>query len=905
MTRALLLPTLLVGTLLCVYVAVEPYGEPARETVPWPALSDFYTNDFTRAGFRATCELTASPTCQVEWQNPGDPNSAKIPVYQWGDQARRRNDILVAFHDAARQQVSSAETLRLTSVLDGFLQSGLRRRADRAMRRAQETNEWSFGVPPFELAAKRVNANGEFRDVSGLDPSDSVILTGLPTRPSYRADIFAQGWRGNGTAVRVTQPGLPPVVRLLRPASTSGCDAISPLSDQAAAPCRSVSIVPCPAGQDCDAPILEVHALADHLVLLRAGENATARLVSRQGEPARLGDLFVSVPSDGTAPEPYLIEGTHPNTSDFRVELLHGGAVPVSRQRMVNGRWERWYTPAVQPWLENVVGDWQRIADRGAAPLDVKTRVTLSLDVSLQRDLEERLAAWMMTDARAEKAVVQHLELAQHFKDDARRDLNLHGEGRTKHRRPVPHAGITVLDARSGNVLAIASYPPATALVERNGQADFAPGWRERLAGKNAPAWAVRDILEILQDRLQDDVNANFVTHPIGSTFKPILLSLTIDGNDAVSRLFDLMVAGHGVASGSAGRPECGTCTDAHVQATAGLPLGPWGDEDGGGHSADPWIDRSEFLVASCNKYAITLGVLSLLDWNPTAPRVHSPCCWNGSRDSFGFNGVQSAEGGAPSPAAPITTAQQLPPITRTLTQQQDRSIVTNADFPSAPIFQRLSQKYGVGSREDANPYDPMPWHRCIASTPGAGTDPLPVGSVQRTELRLTNQVIGPAFTNIFTGAGHNWWSNVKLAEAYARLAMNQRIDANLCGSPTTAALFTETGRHQELLQILSRQRTANWVSIPAIEAWIAEQPQQGRITLSKTGTTLRANGYESTGIFAIYIGRGQTFAGTPPRPTSARDGIVVVAHVDDIGGSGIVTELVNAVFPALRPRLD
>jgi hypothetical protein len=900
MTRALLMPVLLVAALLCVYVAIDPFGTPARETVPWPALADFYANDFTAAGFRATCDLTAAPECRVEWKSPSNANGEVIDVYHWGDQQRRRNEILVGFHEAARKQVSSSEALRLTAILDGFLQSGLRRRADRAMRRAEEGNAWSFRVPPFELSGKRVEKRREYRDVIGLDPNDSVILTGLPTRPSFRADVYAQGWRGEGTAVRITQPGKPPVVRLLRSTSTAGCGAIAPTSPQAAAPCRAVNVVPCLTGNECAASILEVHALSDQLVLVRAGENGKARLVSRHGEPARLGDLFASVPAADAA-EPYVIESLDPKIPDFRVELLHGGATPISRQRMVNGRWERWYAPESQPWLENVVDDWQRIATAGQAPIDQSKRVTMSLDVSLQRDLEARLGEWM--SANAEKLVLQHLE-QRHYGDNSRRELNVSREGITRHRRAVPRAGITVLDARSGNVLAIASYPPATALITRNGQPDFAPGWRERLAGPNAPSWAVRDILEILQDRLHDDVNANFVTHPIGSTFKPILLSLTMDGNDSISQLFDLMVTGHGEAVGAMGVPACATCADPRVQAVAGLPLGPWGAEDGvGGHGNDAWIDRSEFLVSSCNKYAITLGVLSLLDWNPDARRTGEPCCWNAARDSFGFSHWQDVGGDTAPPAIQFTIAQQLPPITRNLTMQPDGSIVTNADFPSAPIFQRLSAKYGVGSREDANSYDPMPWHRCMASTPANPNDPFPVGSIERTELRLTPHVIGPAFTNLFTGAGHNWWSNVKLAEAYARLAMNQRIEASFCGSGTPAKLFEATARHEEMLQILSRQRGASWVKIPNIEAWVQAQPE--RITLSKTGTTLRAEGYESTGVFAIYIGRGEAFAGEPLRPTRAGDGIVVVAHVDDIGESTVVTGLVDFVFPALRTRLE
>jgi hypothetical protein len=121
---------------------------------------------------------------------------------------------------------------------------------------------------------------------------------------------------------------------------------------------------------------------------------------------------------------------------------------------------------------------------------------------------------------------------------------------------------------------------------------------------------------------------------------------------------------------------------------------------------------------------------------------------------------------------------------------------------------------------------------------------------------------------------------------------------------PSTHVLFTDLPRHEDVVRILSQQRQANWVQSDDIDRWQAAAPLR-RMTLSKTGTSLRQEQNESTGIFAIFLGEVASFDTVAPGlPTRAQGGLVVAAHVDDVGGSGPVTALVDQLFRLLRDRV-
>jgi hypothetical protein len=915
MRMPLFLPILIAAALVGAALITFPLKTTARDVVPWPALTSYFDQDFRAAGFSITCVSGIDETCTVNWSNPADRFSDRIAVYSFADeQDLTRDDILRRFHERASKVAGQSELRRASGVLDGFFQSGLRRMADRSMRRARDGSTDAFLLPPFRLSELRRVRGKDIREVESLDPSFSTITTGLPRKPNYQADVIAPASSGaastNAMTLRIVRSVGASVVQTLDPASPRTCRDISPDGKPDPLPCRAVTITGCIASKNfaCRSPVLEIHAMAPGIALVRSAGNGDARLLSRGGRPLTVDELLIARADAGKRFEPLQVESTRPGViSDFRVELIHGGDVALSRLRMVNGRWERWYEPSVQPWVQPLVTRWEQLADErrtrtNTPDIDPRAAVRLTVDLTLQQALENRLASWMR-DGGWEEAVRNHLAAA-HYRGRRHRLTSTAGE--REHRRPVPHAGVTLLDAKTGNILAGASYPPARALVTKDGQPSFAPGWRERLAG-DAPAWAAREILDSLSDRVTNDANANFVTHPIGSTFKPLLLSLTLDARprggaqDGLDRLFNLMVAGHPPpAREPAPLPySCPQCAEIGYEAVAGLPLGPYGSEEGSWqHKQDDWIDRSEFLVASCNKYAVTLGVLSLFDWTRPSDGSNTACCWNTRRDSFALSPNQTADGrsAAPYPTDVYSHATQVPPLGPWIEPTQAS---TTARFADAPIFTRLERYYGVPARSQPDAYDALPWAKCVGLDALAYRTRVPrMGTVARTQLSLTGQIVGPSFTNLFTGAGHNWWSSVKLAEAYARLAMNKEMAAGFCGGNVAQQpLFSDTSRHAELLQILSRQRTASWMHLDNVNAWIAQGPK--RVALSKTGTTLRMSGYASTGVLALFAGEAEAMVG--PHPSKIANGIVMVVYVDDIGKSEQVTRLADQLFAVVK----
>jgi hypothetical protein len=636
-------------------------------------------------------------------------------------------------------------------------------------------------------------------------------------------------------------------------------------------------------------------------VLARVGGNRESHVFSRGFDRLSEDSLLVL---SGSSPDLY-VGGPGKNRS-FILRVHPGGKVPVSRLRMMNGRWQRWVEPSIAQWLQPVLGRYESLAADARIPGG--QQVDLTLNMALQGQLERELVRWM--SIHDEQAVVSHLQ--QHYLSAAHTlAANAHEKD---HRRAVPAAGITLLDSDSGAVLAVASYPPADALVTEDGVAAFAPGWQERLAGRRAPRWAVRQVLQSLEDRLQNDTNANFATHPIGSTFKPILLSLTIDQNspmgapDGLGRLFDLVIAGH---NGVGGKPKAllsctnsTECLKTDAESIVGLPVGPWGREEGG--HGGTWIGRWEFLIGSCNKFALSLGVLSLFDWNAHG-RNQIACCWNPARDSFGFAHVQTQRQVVPAAGTVIRASQDLPPPGPGI-QALGSGISSTGQLGDAPLFARLQHYFGVSPRSQSDAFDSDPWLSCAALQEAKPT--APVGTVAKSQLYFSRFPVGVPFTNVFTGSGQNWWSNVKLAEAYARIASNRRIQASFCDPPAAAApLFQDTERQGEVVGILSRQRTATWmvspsISTPNINRWEHDEAA-GRTAISKTGTTLRQENNNNTGVFAVVAGSIASRDVTNHLPVGVRGGVAIAAHVDDIGASRDVAQLVDHLFRWITPRFE
>lgn len=869
-------------------------GDEPRSTVKWTSAKEYMKTGgtFDRAGFRIDCNLGGTlPTCAMTWRPPHNRKARPTPVYLCDTESSLSRDrVLLRFADRARRAADRDTIDESLAVLNAFFQSGLRREIDRAVHRARDHNQFANRLPPFELEPEPTQP--QVWTVSGIDEAQEAIPTGLPRRPEYTAPVYAR-WQGaQANLIQVTaRSGANQTAVWLNPAATRPCSPIFP-GDNGDGDCNSVAVLAC-RGPECSEPVLNVRALTNGSALVTRASGTAGRLLSRTLQELSVQDMIVSDAQLSGSTTLYVKSPN--NAHDVVVDITHDTSPPLSRLQMVNGRWTRWYEPSVQQWLSPVVGSMETFTHEGrVAKPDEPMR--LALDLGLQRELDAALEKWMHDHAEA--AVVA--DLRAHWSRSHRVDID-RPFGGERHHRAVPEAGMTVLDPQTGEILAVASYPPPSALRYEEGVPTFASAaWQNRLAGAGAPPAVVRQIAGELADRIEEDVNSNFVRHPIGSTIKPILLSLVMDvdtwrpqpQHDHLEQLFDLQVGGHLQYGGEGKPPKCATCRQPIAEPIAGLPLGPWGDEEAKGlHASDAWIDRRDFLLASCNKFAVTLGVLSLLDWSKLGTPNAQACCWLAQRDHFAVGGRV------------YDSAADLPPVGPYL---DPATLATITDTAYAPIFQRLLHYYDVHAGSNQQTYDSSPWVACVNLPQLNKTSAAEkfVGRVETTQLALTSNSVTTAFTNIFTGSGRNWWTNVKLAEAYARIATNRHVVATFCaGSANAPKQFDRADRWDDLTGILSHQRmTASWVRPHAtdITAWVSAGP--GRMTASKTGTSLRNEGHSSTGIFAIYIGGSSTTNGADSIPNGR--GLVVVAHVDDIGHSSEAVQLVNDLFGSLKGRL-
>ncbi|MFL6260780.1 MAG: hypothetical protein ACJ76Y_13790 [Thermoanaerobaculia bacterium] len=908
------LPLLLASVVVTLGIAYYPFADDTSNILRWPATRSYLLTDFQREGFSIECRSEPTPSCGVIWQGEGTTSSGSVvQVYECdSDAMENREAILARFADNAEPLHDLEGVSRSMSVLDGFFQSGLRRTCDRVVRTAREAGTLIGASAPFKLEASSRRPN--LMVVKNLDESYGLILAGLPERPSYRGDFVAfaaSGLMGNpaeemSNLTLISNEGAS--TALLDP---NGGETFRPVwpGAQGVIACRSVALHPCnpnDGDDECKIPVAQFYALPKGRALVRVGGNKAERLASGNRDSLMEDELLLL---DGKG---YLsVYGTvrHPG---FTLEFSGGMMRPVSRVRLVNGRWERWYEPSFRSWLKPVNDSYVSLAHDNKIPPEA--RVALTIDMDLQRKLEAGLSNWMQENLEPE--VRRHMRDA-HYKA-SKHSLNIL-EGETEHRRAVPHAGVTVLDPATGALLAIASYPPAEALVWDHGTPMFGQGWQERLVGPHAPTWAASNVLSLLDSRLNDETNSNFIAHPIGSTFKPLLLSSFIDRNtpsgstDGLDPLFDLMITGHlgtdgGYNGGNSKLPlRCSGpsgryCTDRSAEAIAGMPAGPWGSEEGTRHGG-PWIDRWEFLIDSCNKYAVTLGTLSLLDWKKNGLGNASACCWNRPRDEFGFVAGQSFRmTGEPAGSSLYVSTDQLPPL-GPWAQVINGSLSPTAYLADAPLFVRLFDYYDVSPRSSSVPFDSAPWLNCegLAKLDLHDRNTEVVGRVAGTQLHLTTQPASITFTNLFTGAGHNWWSNVELAQAYGRLMVNQKIRASFCRpEETKGELFKSQSRQHELIKMLSLQRQASWVKVPKIDSWQKEKPDK-RITLSKTGTTLWHEGYKNTGIFVIFLGSAADKDILDRLPVKPGKGLLVLAYVDEAGSSENVTKLVDYLFDDMQ----
>ena len=460
----------------------------------------------------------------------------------------------------------------------------------------------------------------------------------------------------------------------------------------------------------------------------------------------------------------------------FRYGQYSGGI--VSRKWMEDGRNINVVDPelaAELPYLAELHEAMNRFVQRHPNPASLKQPdVRLSFDRGLHQSISRIL-----------------FDSVRYF--DARRSSvpNIENEP----------ACVTVLNALTGEVLAMPSYPAPEDLERLHLKSISSPG-----AGLHT-------------NRLRRlTMNQNLALIPIGSTTKPLLAAaiwdiypelakLTLDEPGGERR--DLM--GYRLSKGYS-------------------TVGP------------RHVDYKGFLRMSSNDYTIHLGLLTLAG-KPKLNMDGQPVTTSDGMDFSQFIRGDQIPGG----------------LLR----------------PDLPVFPKFAELFDIALATDFSEDTGARWDPGVLTTllrqAGVPTEvfsaTLPADASERTKITALRDALFNSFANILPeatnlhldqinsvrgdytslllGSGKNYWSNLKLAEAYARLGTGRRVRARIAvdpKDPAAAENFPELPIRPETLDLIydGMEECANGVNGSTAER-ISDSLRLAREKYAKQGLTLRA----------------------------------------------------------------
>jgi hypothetical protein len=315
----------------------------------------------------------------------------------------------------------------------------------------------------------------------------------------------------------------------------------------------------------------------------------------------------------------------------------------------------------------------------------------------------------------------------------------------------------TVMDATTGQVLAVASYPLR--------EADLSQAQRRTRRGQGLLAQ-----------------NHNFERLPIGSMAKAPFALAIIDADPGLATLK--------LAGGS----------DARFRTVLGMDLGKGGFDN----HALGLTDFPTFLERSNNRYALALMMLA---WrNPVAaePAVHRQ-----SGEPWSLEGRARAD----APPLPVYGDAAAPgPFGWVLQPPPGRGPAWTT---------RLSAIFDVGVAETgACRYDVAVWRGLAGPAPDCSSA-LASASPEREQLGFDSVAsIRNDYLMSILGGGRSTWSAIKVAEIYSRIVTGRQVEARLTrvapGGPLPAPLALRHPQSRELvlegLRRVVRTGTAGWL---------------------------------------------------------------------------------------------
>lgn len=359
-----------------------------------------------------------------------------------------------------------------------------------------------------------------------------------------------------------------------------------------------------------------------------------------------------------------------------------------------------------------------------------------AIDAAVRRAADEPEAE----DTAARDDFDVHLTIDAFFQDLLSRRLADFARARYG-RRPL-RAGVTLLEAETGRVLALASYP--------------GPGDLGALAlGRDT-------------DRRLLERNHNFLQHAVGSAAKPFLAAAALATRPELASLRLPCFAG--------GEPPAEFL--GYDFGTYNLPAdcGPGGEA--------PPVGFRRFLELSSNRYMLALGMLAMADWQDGMPSAAADAPALPPRDRFQLGGREQAR----RPELQVVKDETRPGQTELADVQNEAFFRTFRDLFGHRAF------YRSGPVADALATEL--WRPVLEAAGGVGDrgTALAFSAVTPERVNLKANLIQQLRQDLYTtllGLGNNRWSNLHLAGSLARLVTGRGVSPELVERVTLPPVAT------------------------------------------------------------------------------------------------------------------
>jgi len=444
----------------------------------------------------------------------------------------------------------------------------------------------------------------------------------------------------------------------------------------------------------------------------------------------------------------------------------------VTRNRIENGRLVTEVDPElarVLPWAADLQNAMQTYGDKHPKPDQIgRPSIRMTIDRKLHTGISDVFLPFVRQFDSSRSAVRQIIS---------------------------EPAAICVLDALSGDVLAMPSYPaPEDIEILRTRMTN------RSLTNMNKPK-----LTRLAQ-------NQNLHLFPIGSTVKPLIAATAWETNPA---LRSLVVD----ESGSSRANLYGVSFTPYSTVARGQ------------------VTPESFLQVSSNDYTINLGLLAIA-----------------SNLRMGPNGRPSFEGGRAD-------------FSRNLNGNTFRLPLDEVGGPS--MWPKMRDAFDIRLRDgftsvEENKWETGPLEPLFTQIKAEGKllyDAFSPVIPERTNLKLASmQTFRGDFVSLMLGSGTNRWSNLHLAQAYARLGTGRQVQARLVTTPghktklsdfpptplSTPVLAQVHAGMAKAVQNLPGSTAARIASTLNSERTRLQAKGYTLVAMGKTGTAMRISAKES-----------------------------------------------------------